>query len=269
MTIRLKVIIVTTGVLCAIPAIGRAADVCVPEYAPMSGIYLVNADEAASLKLTAAERGTILSTWQAYGEKVAPLYRDFELQRAELLGKLSAYPVSREVVDAVAAKMLESLAEIARMNTDWQRALSVNISVGHMSSLATVRQKGRQHSARNLCGIRESRLKVPLLRFNLNSREKVLITLTEEEQLYLDQFFKHNALLRDEYRSLVAQLDHEISRREPESRKLENLLGLLALNARQDATNAIDCYFYAEANIFTPERMGKLRKYWDKQRIKK
>jgi hypothetical protein len=221
------------------------------------------------LKLSAAERGTVLSTWQEYGEKAASLYRDFEFQRAELLGKLSTYPVSREVVDAVALEMLATLDEIARMNTDWQRALSVNISVGHMSSLATARQKGRKHSKQMLCGILESRLQVPLLRFGLNGREKVLVAVTEEEQSYLDQFFKRNAILHDEYRSLVAQLDRELSRREPENRKLENLLGLLSLNVRQDTTNAIDCYFYAEANIFTSERMGKLRKYWDKHKSKK
>jgi hypothetical protein len=244
-------------------------DICVPEYAPLSGKYLVSADDAALLKLSAAERGTILSTWQEYGEKVAPLYRDFELQRTELLGLLSSSPVNRAVVDAAASKILESLDEIARKNTDWQRAISVNISIGHMSSLATARLKSHKHEVRTVCATRESRLKVPLLRYDLNSGEKALIALTEDEQQYLDQFFKRNAMLRDEYRSLVAQLDRELSRREPESRKLDNYLGLLALNARQDTTNAIDCYFYAEANIFTPERMGKLRKYWDKHKIKR
>jgi hypothetical protein len=269
MTIRLKAIIFMTGVLCVIPAIVQAGDACVPEYAPMSGKYLVNADEVTSLKLSASERGTVFSSWQEYGEKAAPLYQDFEFQRAELLGRLSAYPVSREVADTAAYEMLVTLDKIARMNTDWQRALSVNISVGHMSSLATARQKGRKHLKRKLCGTQESRLQVPLLRFGLNGREKVLIALTEEEQSYLDQFSKRNAVLRDEYRSLVAQLDRELSQREPESGKLENLLGLLSLNVRQDMTNALDCYFYAEANIFTPERMGQLRKYWDKHKKKK
>lgn len=269
MAIRLRAVIFTTGILCAISGRVWAAGVCVPEYAPLSGKYLVSADEAASLKLSAGERGTILTTWQEYGEKAGPLYRDFEFQRQELLGRLSSPVLSRQAVDATAIKMLTTLEEIARINTDWQRALSMNISVGHMSSLATAHRKAGRRGARNTCGLNENRIKIPLLRYELNSSEKVLIGLTEEEQVYLGQFFKHNARLRDEYRSLTIQLDQEVSRREPDNKRLETLLGLLALNVRQDTTNAIDCYFYAEANIFTVERMGKLRKYWDKHKIKK
>jgi hypothetical protein len=254
---------------CFVSGMVWAADVCVPEYRPLSGKYLLSSEESASIKLSPAERGTILSTWHEYGEKTASLYRDFEFQRAELISKLIAFPASREGADAAAVKMLSTLEEIAGKNVDWQRALSMNISVGHLNSLAVAHQKGQRGSGHPSCGLLTSRLDIPLFRHDLNGREKVIIGLTEEEQANLDLFIKHNISLRDEYRSLVRQLDAELSRREPESKRLETLLGLLAINMRQDVTNALDGYFYGEVNFFTPERTLKLRKYWDKHRIKK
>jgi hypothetical protein len=266
---RIKIVAFLTGACCFVSGLVWAMDICVPEYRPLSGKYLVSAEEAAALKLSPAERGTVLSTWQEYGEKMASLRQDFEFQRAELLGKLNLLPASREEADAAAVKMLLTLEEIARKNGDWQRALSVNISVGHMSSLATAHRKGHNHSARNVCGGMASRIGIPLLRHNLNSREKSVIGLTEEEQANLTLFLKHNCSLREEYASLVGQLDQELSRREPESKRLETLLGLLAINIRQDVTNALDSYFYSEVNVFTPQRMLKLRDLWNKRGKKK
>jgi hypothetical protein len=269
MSVRNDLIVFFSGILCLIPSAAWAADVCIPEYQPMAGRYLISAEEAAPLKLSPAERGTVLSTWQEYGEKMLSLHRDFESRREELLGKLSVTPANREEADTLAAAMFAALEESARKGVDWQRALARNVSIGRMSSLAVAHQKGRSRVASFRCGPSASRVNIPLFRYDLNSNEKVLIGLTEEEQANLDQFVKINLRLRDGYRSLVLQLDQELSRREPESGKLETLLGLLALNNRQDMTNALDGYFYAEVNIFTPERMAKLRKHWDKHKRKK
>jgi hypothetical protein len=269
MAIRFRSILLIFGVGCFVSGMVWAADVCVPEYRPLSGKYLLSAEEAAPLKLSPAERGTVLSTWQEYGEKTTVLRQDFEFQRAELVNKLKVFPASREEADSAALKMLLTLEEIARKGADWQRALSVNVSVGHMSSLAMAHRKKRNDVSRNACAAAASRLGLPLLRYDLNSREKTLLGLSEEEQENFRQFTNINLRLRDGYRSLADQLDRELSRREPDSKKLENLLGLLMINVRQDVTNALDSYFYGEANFFTPERMVKLRKYWDKHRIKK
>jgi hypothetical protein len=266
---RFKFSLLISGVCCIVSGMAWAADVCVPEYRPLSGKYLLSAEEAAALKLSPAERGTIVSTWQEHGEKMTSLRQDFEFQRAELVNKLKMFPASREEADIAALKMLLTLEEIARKSADWQRALSVNISVGHMSSLATAHRKKRNDASRNVCGAAASRLSIPLLRYDLNSREKALLSLSEEEQENLEQFTKINLRLRDGYRSLVDQLDRELSQREPDSNKLETLLGLLMINMRQDVTTALDSYFYGEANFFTSERMVKLRKSWDKHRIKK
>jgi hypothetical protein len=246
-----------------------AAEVCVPEYRPISGKYLVSRQEAEPLALSATERSTVMSAWQEYGEKIASRQQEFALEKAGLIDHLNGRPANREEADIAALRMLAALEQIARMGVDWQRALSGNISIGRMSTLAGAHRKSFRNAGRTRCGMTDSRLGIPLLRYDLNSREKALIALGEDELRTLNQFSKNNARLRDEYRALVDQLDDELARREPNSAKLDSLLKLMMINIRQDTINAFDSYFYGDAHIFTPERMAQLRAYWDKHKKNK
>ncbi len=247
----------------------QAADICKAQYEPFSGRFLASADEAQGVRLSESEQSTAQTAWKDYGEKADALFVEFQFLRDSVLEDLKALPVSRNGIDAAMDKMLKTLDEQVRLNVDWQLFIDRNIPVGHRAFLERAHQKARRGQPRLLCGPREGRLKIPMLRYDLNDHGKALIGLTEEEGGYLQQFYKSNAILRAEYNSLSSQLDQELSRRQPDAGKIDMLLSQLALNTRQDTTNAIDCYFYAEANLFTPERMGKLKKDLDRRKKRK
>ncbi|NTV28837.1 MAG: periplasmic heavy metal sensor [Candidatus Omnitrophica bacterium] len=244
--------------LCCIVNIASASE-CLTGYEPPVAAFYVKEADLAKMALSEADRAAVAGKLAAFQARESELRAALRDGNAEFVMMLSVAAPDRSRADDLAVRVIGIIRELYALDID--HALDMAAALGQ-ENLRKARVKVHRHA-----GHCEWSPSVPVMRQTLSGQEREMIGLQEDEQKYLADFERREKYFASEKWLLRERLDRAlVGSRETDRALAKSLLEEWVAMVRQQATNRLDRYFYADQVLFSPERMGKLQELYTKHK---
>ena len=226
---------------------------CPAGYEPVTAAYQVQADDIKKMELSDSSRTEALQKMEAFHGKETTLRTDFRDKAAEFAMMFVEGRSDRSKADALAVNLEDILKELNEAKVNYSLAMMDLLKSGNL-------RKVRVRPLRDIAHC-DGPIAVPAMRRVLKGNEQQVIGITEDEAKYLKDFDRREAYFRSEDKRIRQALDRALRARDVDRLVLQTLLEALAMNTRQEVTNRLDRYFYAEQVLFSLERVDKLNAF--------
>ena len=253
----MKTIILSCFAWAALITLSMAAE-CSVGYEPLTPAFLAQAEDVERMDLSGADKVMAANKSSEFQSGQKALQDEFRDKSAELALLLSEDSPDRSKADVLVARLVDVMKELGDLRVTYAVGMVDLFKAGNARK---VRTRPPHRDAR--C---DGAITVPVMRRTLTDQEKVIIGVTEDEEKYLKDFQRREAYFRTEQQELRSRLDRALRAKEIDQAMTHSLLEELAASVRQQATNRLDRYFYAEQVLFSPDRMAKLDAFHEKHK---
>ena len=229
---------------------------CPVGYEPVTAAFLAQADDVKKMELSVSDRSLTEEKSAAFRSKEDALHAEFQNKAAELTMMLAEDSPDRSKADVLSARLVDIIKELNDLRVTYAMAMADLFKAGNLGKISP-----RPPHRDSRC---DGSLAIPAMRRSLTGGEQEIIGMTEDEMKYLKDFERREAFFRTEQQDLRSRLNRALRSRDIDRAAIDSLLEKLNMSVRQQVTNRLDRYFYADHVLFSPERMAKLNAFYEK-----